>query len=525
MHYETFTMISDTISDTKIQFSDEIVRHKLPVTSAKASNILRYFSHSTLNTNLAVDLSRGLSYFSGHSSYDSTNLCTNFAHPFSEVIAFCPQWLLSARASNQDFRTTKLLRQPNGQYQESSKVSSPNEYLSELRRLQPPTMPAPRKKTSKTPTFEGGLVGFIGYDLAAQQHIQSHTDQPSHSEHLVAAIGDYDIFLKNEADGWVLYRRNNPTLEPLIQQIIGVLALLNAGTPTHSNAFSVRESFKATWSFDQYARAFQRIQDYLHAGDCYQVNLTQPFVASVNGDLLEVMDDLFALTRAPYSGYMRVDEHELLSCSPELFLAFSGVDADGKNQMITRPIKGTRPRHDDSAQDLSERNALIMSEKDQSENLMIVDLLRNDLSLHAEVGSVTVPALFEIESFAQVHHLVSEVRATLCEDTSVLDVLIDALPGGSITGAPKKRAMEIIAELEAAPRGAYCGSFGYLNRDGSGQFNVLIRTLQKHQDHLVAWAGGGITIASQVESEYQECLDKISAILNCVNGFGSVQDH
>jgi para-aminobenzoate synthetase component 1 len=168
---------------------------------------------------------------------------------------------------------------------------------------------------------------------------------------------------------------------------------------------------------------------------------------------------------------------------------------------------------------------LIDSDKDRSENLMIVDLLRNDLSVHAQIGSVRVPTLFEVESFAQVHHLVSEIRAVLKPDQSPLRLLMDALPGGSITGAPKVRAMQIIAELEAGPRGAYCGSLGYLNADGTGRFNILIRTIQRTGNQLQAWVGGGITIASNVDSEYQECLDKISAILDCVNQWPNTQTH
>jgi para-aminobenzoate synthetase component 1 len=167
---------------------------------------------------------------------------------------------------------------------------------------------------------------------------------------------------------------------------------------------------------------------------------------------------------------------------------------------------------------------LIDSEKDRAENLMIVDLLRNDLGHYAQTGSVSVPSLFEVESFAQVHHLVSEIRAKLKPDVSVLDVLFNALPGGSITGAPKIRAMQIIDELEAEARGAYCGSMGYLNYDHTGCFNILIRSLQKRGHCLTAWAGGGITIASNCEEEYQECLDKIGAILNCINELSAKDD-
>lgn len=148
---------------------------------------------------------------------------------------------------------------------------------------------------------------------------------------------------------------------------------------------------------------------------------------------------------------------------------------------------------------------------------MIVDLLRNDLSVYAETGSVNTTKLFEIESFNQVHHMVSEITATLKEQVNPMQMLLSALPGGSITGAPKIRAMQIIEELEGAPRGAYCGSLGYFNFDGTGCWNILIRSIQKYQDELSIWAGGGITIASDAEAEYQECFDKISAMLDLFN--------
>jgi para-aminobenzoate synthetase component 1 len=167
--------------------------------------------------------------------------------------------------------------------------------------------------------------------------------------------------------------------------------------------------------------------------------------------------------------------------------------------------------------DEQSKQTLKASEKDQAENVMIVDLLRNDLSVYAETGSVKTPKLFNIESFNQVHHMVSEVEATLKADVNPFEVLMSALPGGSITGAPKIRAMQIIAELEGAARGAYCGSMGYFNFDGTGSWNILIRSIQKYQEDVSLWAGGGITISSDCNAEYQECFDKVSAMLDLLN--------
>jgi para-aminobenzoate synthetase component 1 len=175
------------------------------------------------------------------------------------------------------------------------------------------------------------------------------------------------------------------------------------------------------------------------------------------------------------------------------------------------------PRFADAALDAESKQQLIHSEKDRAENVMIVDLLRNDLSLYAETGTVKTPKLFNIESFKQVHHMVSEVTATLKSEVQPFDVLMSALPGGSITGAPKIRAMQIIDELEQAPRGAYCGSMGYFNFDGTGCWNILIRSIQKYQHDISLWAGGGITIASNVDAEYQECFDKVAALLDLLN--------
>ncbi|MGO3642237.1 MAG: chorismate-binding protein, partial [Psychrobacter sp.] len=195
----------------------------------------------------------------------------------------------------------------------------------------------------------------------------------------------------------------------------------------------------------------------------------------------------------------------------------------GKHHIITKPIKGTLPRGVSAKQDSALKQQLTNSEKDRAENVMIVDLLRNDLGKYARTGSVKVPQLFTIESFSNVHHMVSTITAELKENTHPLAVLFGSLPAGSITGTPKKRAVEIISELETTPRGAYCGTLGYMNFDGSGQWNVLIRTLQanalSHSDlekekQVSLWAGGGITIASNCDAEYQECLDKVGNLLS-----------
>ncbi|MGL6026381.1 MAG: anthranilate synthase component I family protein, partial [Vibrio sp.] len=212
------------------------------------------------------------------------------------------------------------------------------------------------------------------------------------------------------------------------------------------------------------------------------------------------------------SAFLRLPQGTILSVSPERFLQL--VD----RVIETKPIKGTRPRSNDPLQDAALIQDLASAEKDQAENLMIVDLLRNDIGRVATPGSVQVPKLFAIESFPAVHHLVSTIRATLDTPYQAADLLRACFPGGSITGAPKVRAMQIIEELEPQRRSAYCGSIGYLSRHGSMDTSITIRTLVAYQQQLYAWAGGGLVADSQAEAEYQETLDKLSRILPTLAG-------
>ena len=349
--------------------------------------------------------------------------------------------------------------------------------------------------------FNGGLLGFIGYDFSASTQVKTaHKNQPA------LFIGRFSSYLKYSAEGWT-FISHHPEAKQRYQVL---LDLLNKDicTPT----FKLQQQLQARWDFEQYQQAFHQVQDYIKAGDCYQINLTQEFTAQATGLLLDTASKLWDLTDAPYAGYLRVGEFELLSCSPELF-----IDFEAERKIRTKPIKGTMPRYVDPVLDAESKNTLKTSEKDMAENVMIVDLLRNDLSVYAEIGTVKTPKLFNIESFNQVHHMVSEIEARLKPDVNPFSVLMSTLPGGSITGAPKIRAMQIIEELEGAPRGAYCGSMGYFNHDGTGSWNILIRSIQKHQQDVSVWAGGGITIASNCEAEYQECFDKVEAMLKLLN--------
>jgi len=409
------------------------------------------------------------------------------------VIGFLPnKYLIIQNYKNFLFEKSDL-----NNYKTSSDIQS----LIDFSQFQSPDL---KNKNIETISFNGGYIGFISYDFSANQFINNQLhEQPS------LFIGYYHSFIKNINNEWYFFSDENNALE--IFKYISDL-LKKPSSKLKNNIFKLQENIHPRWNKNKYLTAFHKIQEYIKAGDCYQINLTQEFSANFTGSLLNKAEELWNLTNAPYAGYLKLENFELLSCSPELFIEF-----DVDKQIKTRPIKGTMPRFKNEEQDLLSKQTLKNSKKDQAENVMIVDLLRNDLSIYANTGSVKTTKLFEIESFNQVHHMVSEVTATLKNDINPMQMLLTALPGGSITGAPKIRAMQIIEELEGAPRGAYCGTLGYFNFDGTGRWNILIRSFQQYQNQLSIWAGGGITIASEAEAEYQESLDKISAMLNLMN--------
>ncbi|MCK0152575.1 anthranilate synthase component I family protein [Alcanivorax sp. S6407] len=259
-----------------------------------------------------------------------------------------------------------------------------------------------------------------------------------------------------------------------------------------------------------YLSSLGRIKQYLADGDCYQVNLAQRFSASYSGDPLTAWLGLQADHPAPHSCYFDAGDSQVFGVSPERFLSIKG------RQVITEPIKGSRPRGKSREEDNQIGEELQNNPKDRAENLMIVDLLRNDLGAVCKPGSVKADPLFELRRFSNVQHLVSTVEGELRDDISPLEALLQAFPGGSITGAPKKRAMEIIAELEPAPRGAYCGSFFWVDNQGNLDSNILIRTLQTDGDKLYCHGGGGIVFDSDPESEYEESRFKVEKLMGAL---------
>jgi len=353
--------------------------------------------------------------------------------------------------------------------------------------------------------FAGGAIGYFSYDLG--RGIEGIADAGNARVDVPdLAIGIYDWAIVQDHDArraWLVRAGYDSAPEGLPSDELPATVTPAAFGPR----FQVRSAVEREIDFPTYRAAIERILRYIRDGDCYQVNFTQQFFAPASGDPWDGFLRLRALNPAPYAAYLGYPFGAVLSSSPEQFLKVTG------GAVSTRPIKGTRARSGDAAEDRWLAERLIASEKDRAENVMIVDLLRNDLGKNCAVGSVAVPKLFALESFATVHHLVSSVVGQLAPDRHVLDLLRGAFPGGSITGAPKRRAMEIIEELEPSRRSVYCGAIGYVSFSGDMDTNIAIRTMLYSGGMLRCWAGGGIVIDSSPEDEYQESLDKAAAML------------
>ncbi|MEN9895737.1 MAG: hypothetical protein RIR97_1589 [Pseudomonadota bacterium] len=261
---------------------------------------------------------------------------------------------------------------------------------------------------------------------------------------------------------------------------------------------------KARWDIQSYEKAFDELHMHLRKGNCYQANLTFPVHSRWNGDPVAAFWSLIERQPVKYGALVNLGGPILLSRSPELFFK---VDRDG--WIETHPMKGTAPRGQTAAEDKTITDAMLGDEKTQAENRMIVDLLRNDISRISEVGTLSVPKLFDIETYPTVHQMVSHVRAKLLPDMTLKDIFASLFPCGSITGAPKMAAMEILAHLEPEPRDIYCGTIGRIAPDGTMQFNVAIRTLSLYENgEAIFNVGGGIVFDSNAQSEYDEALLK-----------------
>jgi len=367
--------------------------------------------------------------------------------------------------------------------------------------------------TSKLPQaqgipFTGGAAGLFGFDLGRSiETLPTIAAADIAMEHLCIGIYPWAIITNHELQTSYLVSQ----LDELSTQTL--MADILQAKPREDKGFSLERDFVSNMTQEQYAEKFHRVIDYIHAGDCYQVCLAQRFDAPYDGNPWRAYKQLRLVSPTPFSAYMETSEGAVLSLSPERFLQVDNCNVE------TKPIKGTRPRGRTDAEDQQLYEELAASPKDRSENVMIVDLLRNDLSKQCLPFSVKVPSLFAIESYSNVHHLVTTVTGELESSEQILPLLRGAFPGGSITGAPKLRAMEIIEELEPHRRSSYTGSIGYISSNGRMDTNICIRTLVTNATgdgggHIYCWAGGGLVADSECDAEYQETFDKVNNLLN-----------
>ncbi len=358
------------------------------------------------------------------------------------------------------------------------------------------------------PPFQGGAAGLFGYDLGRYLEDLPHTAE-NKNQTPDMAVGIYDQVLAHDyllkktyifthaASADEAEKKRNHFLYLLTQDV------------TAPPYLAQDLDWKSNFTRDSYIDTVKRVVDYIYDGDIFQANLTQRFEAELpeGFDAFVHYMHLRQVNPAPFATYMNLGNVKISSASPERFVTVRDKNVE------TSPIKGTRPRVPDIVTDRANKNDLLNNEKDRAENTMIVDLLRNDLSKVCDPATINVRDLCKLESFAGVHHLVSHITGTLEKDFSAVDLLEGCFPGGSITGAPKIRAMEIIEELEGVRRGAYCGSIGYIGFDNTMDTNILIRTLVYENNKAILQVGGGIVADSDPTAEYQETLDKAAPVL------------
>lgn len=370
---------------------------------------------------------------------------------------------------------------------------------------------APGLKETQELPFTGGALGYVAYDLGRRyESIGGAAAADIDFPELAMGIYDWAVVVDHFAGrAWLVGHGRDPATFARWDELIRLFAGAPSATTTDagSAAFRVVSPIRSNLPRSDYARAFKQVEAHIERGDCYQINLTQRFSADVRGDPWPAYRQLRRSSPAPYAAFLDYPFGQVLCSSPEQFIRVVGVHAQ------TKPIKGTRPRDKDPARDAANVAALSASPKDRAENVMIVDLLRNDFGKTCVPGSIRAAKLFDVESYANVHHLVSTVEGIIAPGKDALDLFVGCFPGGSITGAPKISAMRIIDSLEPHRRSIYCGSIGYLGFDGRMDMNIAIRTLLTARGRIHAWAGGGIVADSELDAEYQESLDKAAGML------------
>jgi para-aminobenzoate synthetase component 1 len=354
--------------------------------------------------------------------------------------------------------------------------------------------------------FCGGALGYFGYDLCRRlEHFPARDKPETGVPDMAVGLYDWAVIVDHHVRRtWMIGQGRDPATE---KQWEALQKLFSGKEQPRLSHYTTSSPMRCSFDKAGYATALGRIKEYIRDGDCYQVNLTQEFTFDVEGDPWDIYLAVRQSNPAPFASFFRTPDAAVLSTSPERFLSLNN------GQVETKPIKGTIRRSVFAYEDKALAGQLLESEKDRAENLMIVDLLRNDIGMNCEIGSVAVPKLFALETYATVHHLVSTVTGRLAHGRHAMDLLRDCFPGGSITGAPKLRAIQIIEELEPHRRSVYCGAIGYVGFDGNMDTNIAIRTLVHHGGEIRCWAGGGIVADSDMESEYRECFSKIEALL------------
>ncbi|MFT7185901.1 MAG: para-aminobenzoate synthetase component 1 [Pseudohongiellaceae bacterium] len=353
--------------------------------------------------------------------------------------------------------------------------------------------------------FICGMVGFCSYEFGAQKMIgkpKTLTNSALPSAFFAHYTWSY-VYNRAHKQGFLTF---SPECSIETRQKVVDLINNSALTQDKNKASASNPGiWNKTQDFEDYSISFNNTLDYIKDGDCYQVNLAQRFERDFEADSCELYFNLRENLNTPYSAYFSfLKDQSILCFSPEQFIGIKD------KKVKTSPIKGTAENNENDAIYANSAKNLQKSLKNQAENLMIVDLMRNDLSKVCQLNSVKVNTLFKLQSFQNVHHLISEIEGILKPDINEIDAFISCFPGGSITGAPKKRAMEIIDELENAGRDAYCGSIFYWNDDGQFDSNILIRTIVQSEKKLYCWGGGGIVHDSTLEEEYQESLIKVA---------------
>ena len=369
--------------------------------------------------------------------------------------------------------------------------------------------------------FRAGLLGFWSYEFSKLlERIPSrpHTALAHELDDVpLARSGLYDWAIVQD------HKRKEAWLIATNRRKRQLWSLLTAKRPTCSpGEFALKERFQPVWHSTEYHAAFDRVIEFIRSGDCYQINLTQRFSAACEGEPWAAYRQLRLATPSPYSAFMHWGKGDatqaIMSVSPERFIQAQG------QRITTQPIKGTRPRGATPEEDVRYAEELKRSTKDRAENVMIVDLLRNDIGQVCTPGSVNVPYLTECIAYENVHHLVSTVTGILDSRYDAFDLFRACFPGGSITGAPKIRAMEIIEQLEPCQRSVYCGCVGYVDIQGNMDTSIAIRTALIHQNTVHVWGGGGIVDDSLVSAEYAESIAKIRHLMQALEQSGPTTD-